>query len=319
MLNLGLGEVNLALPERTAPADEWRTMPFRPDDPTPAVDDESSRLERLLELAELSRVAGRHGAGAEQARDAAALAERRGAKPSLARALILLATHELRLGQHDECVATARQAIALTEELDDQQALSTALNVGAMGYLDLGATEEALELVARSLHAAQRCGDPLALAWAHNRAGIVDDAIRPGAGVDSLTLALSLAREAGDPEAIFSALNNLVEMYTDLARAERARSSERAAAQALELALAYGEEALALGREAGNAHREAISLLSLAEAVALTGEDERALRLLRSSTVISRREGYRPLLDLADRAIAAVERRHGETQRPTEE
>src|SRR5260221_8115336 len=97
-------------------------MPPSPDERA-LLDDEEPRLERLLELAEASRVAGRHAAGAEQARDAAALAESLGVMPSRARALSLLATHQLRLGQHEECVATALEAIALTEALDDQAAL----------------------------------------------------------------------------------------------------------------------------------------------------------------------------------------------------
>ena len=110
-------------------------------------------------------------------------------------------------------------------------------------------------------------------------------------------------------EAVFSALNNLVEMHIDSSRAEHERGNERAAAAALDSALAYGEEALELGRAAGNAHREAISLLNLAGAVALGGDDKRALRLLLSSTVISRREGYTPLLRSAEKAIAAIELR----------
>jgi len=274
---------------------------------TSPVDDGAPRLERLLDLAEASRLAGRHTAGAQQARDAAALAERLGDTAAHARALTLLATHELRLGQHEDCVSTALAAIALTEELDNPGALSAALNVGAMGFDELGRTEEALELVVRSLEAAKRCGDPLTLSWAHNRAGIVNDSSGAGGGVASLTLALSLAREAGDAEAIFSALNNLVELQIDLTRAERARGDEPAAAQALTAALAYGEVALELGRAAQNAHREAISLLNLAEVVALAGDDKRAHRLLLSSTVISRREGFEPLLRSAQKAIAALE------------
>jgi tetratricopeptide (TPR) repeat protein len=292
-------------------------MPSTSEKPLSAVDD-AARLERLLELSDASRVAGRHTAGAQQAEEATALAERLGATSSRARALSLLATHELRLGQNEECVATALEAIALTEELGDQTALSSALNIAAMAYHELGLAEEALELAARSLDAANRCGDPVTLAWAHNRAGIVNDVIGPGGRVRSLTLALSLAREAGDAEAIFSALNNLVEEHADLVRAERERGNEGAAAQALAAALAYGEEALELGRAAGNAHREAISLLNLADAVGLAGDDERALRLLLSSTVISRREGYRPLMPSAHKAIAAIKLRRGDVDEAIE-
>ncbi len=289
-----------------------------PSDLGPARDDER-RLRRLLDDSEASRLAGRHATGAEQARDAAALAGRLGSREPRARALRLLATHEFRLGENEECIGTLDEAVGLLEELDDPSQLSSALNTKTMAYCELGLHEEALECAARSLDAAKLSGDRLTIAWAYNRAGVANGALGDEAKcVASLRFALDLARDVGDDECLFSVLNNLLDSCTALAQRQLDAGELGEFRQTLAGGLAHADEALTLARASGNAHREAIVLLNYGDALAVAGEHERALDLFHASEGISRGEGFRPLAHGARHGIARILMARGEVREAIE-
>jgi diguanylate cyclase (GGDEF)-like protein len=282
-----------------------------PEVPLPPLAPE--RLAGLLDASDQDRQHGEHARGATEAREAVLLARTIGAQPELARGLGLLGTHELRLGSNEACIGTLQEAIELFEELEDPIGLSGALNAQALAYHELGLDHEALDVVTRSLAAAKRSGDTLTIAWAYNRTGVVEGALGDHEkGGELLELALRLAREAGDEEALFAALNNLVEEATQLALAHLGEGETERAEATIEQAVGYAEDALALARTSGSFHREAIILLNLGGALGLAGKTDRALELLRESTALSRRGGFRGLLLGSHQAMADAILRKGD-------
>jgi diguanylate cyclase (GGDEF)-like protein len=274
--------------------------------------DGPQRLVALLRAAEASRLAGRHAAGAEEARAALELAETCGTASQHAEALWLLGIHQLRLGAHEACIASLTECATICAALGDRIRQATAVSTSSMAYLELGLVEEALERAERGLDVAKDSGDAVVLSWAYNRAGIVHKAIDVhGEGVRALTLALDLARETGDSEAQFSALNNLCEAFVARVREDDSRpEAEREAL--LREAERHAEEALELARASGNAHRECIILLNYADVVLSSGEYDDGVALLKESGAIAGREGFRPLVVAVEQRLADASVARGE-------
>src|SRR5579875_1031767 len=177
------------------------------------------QVEQLLAGSEAALASGDHAVGAERARRATRMAEELHSDRLLAQAYRLLAVHSFRLGENEASLSAGHRALALYTEQEDLAGISGALNGMVMAFDALGLQVEALEHAERSLEAAKQCGDPLVLAWAYNRAGISHASVgNIPEGVASLEFALSLAREVGDEEAVFAALNNLIDDLNRLIR-----------------------------------------------------------------------------------------------------
>ena len=188
-----------------------------------------------------------------------------------------------------------------------------------MAYYNLGLQEEALEYASRSLEAAKQSGDPYTLAWAYNRAGLGHAAVGNVAeGIVSLEFALSLAREIGDEETIFAALNNLMEDLNALSRQLIDEGAQDEAQARIEHALKLGPEALEIARAADSPYEEAIILLTYGQTLALAGRHDEALRVIVEGEERSARGGYRPLLIEARYKKARLELSRGELEQAVE-
>jgi diguanylate cyclase (GGDEF)-like protein len=294
-------------------------MTFSTDSGAPAADDEA-RLEELLAASDRANSAGHHREGAEHARDAADLAERLGRLTLQARASVALGMHKFRLGDNEASLAALHRALALYTELDDPRGTSAALNGMVVSYHELGLQEEALEHAARSLEAAKRSGDPLTLAWAYNRAGLGHASVgNITEGIVSMEFALSLAREAEDRAAIFSALNNLVDDLNNLARELLDAGAAEEARERIDRALELTPEALELAQAMENIHSVSIILLGWGHALALGGEYDRATELLSQAEEMAREGGYRPVLLETRHVRARLELDRGELRTAVEE
>ncbi len=284
-----------------------------------AAADDEARLEELLAGSDHASRSGDHRIGAEQAREAAALAERLGRVTLQARASVALGMHQFRLGENESSLAALHGALALYSELDDPRGISAALNGMVVAYHELGLQEEALEHAARSLEVAKRSGDPLTLAWAYNRAGLGHASVgNIVEGIVSMEFALSLAREAEDIQAVFSALNNLVDDLNNLARTLIDAGAVEEARARVKRALELAPEALELARSLENAHSISIILLGWGHALALGAEYDRATELLAEAEEMAREGGYRPVILEARHVRARLELDRGELRTAVE-
>ena len=262
-----------------------------------SADDGSARLAHLLAASERSLNVGDHGPGRTEAREALALAETQGSARAQADALMLLASHELRMGEMEASLAALHRALTLFTEAGDLKRVSAALNGMVMAYYNLGLQEEALEHASRSLEAAKQSGDAHTLAWAYNRAGLGHAAVGNIAeGIVSLEFALSLAREIGDSETIFAALNNLIEDLNAISGELMDEGAVEEAHQRVSRALELGPEGLELARRSESPYEESIILLTYGQTLALAGRHEDALAAISQGEELAERGGYRPLL-----------------------
>jgi diguanylate cyclase (GGDEF)-like protein len=241
---------------------------------------------------ELLRI-GEHPTGSDYAAEAVTLAQQLGNREAEGRAALLMATHEHRRGRPEECLAAAHSALAAFSELEDLQRVSAALNQMVLAFDVLGLSEESLDRASRSLEAAKMSGDPLTLAWAYNRAGLGHAAVgNVEEGITSLQFALSLAREVGDSEAIFAALNNLMEDYSGFARelfeAGQVEEARERVAPALELA----PEAIGFARALDNPYDESIIQLTIGRALSYAGRYEEAIAELDAVESVATANGY---------------------------
>jgi diguanylate cyclase (GGDEF)-like protein len=228
--------------------------------------------------------------------------------------------HEFRLGENENSLTALHRALALFTELADLRGISSALNGMVLAYHELGLQEEAMDSATRSLEVAKQSGDPLTLAWAYNRAGLGHAAVgNITEGITSMEFALSLAREAEDQPAIFSALNNLVDDLNALARSLIDAGAEESARERIARALQLAPEALEVARAIENRHAIALILLGYGHALALAGETEQALGTLAEADEIARAEGYRPIMLEVRDVMARLELGRGDVRKAIEE
>jgi diguanylate cyclase (GGDEF)-like protein len=262
---------------------------------------------------------GEHGVGRSEAREAVMLAEVQHSDGAQADALMLLATHEMRLGEMEASLAALHRALTLFTRAGDLKRISSALNGMVMAYYNLGLQEEALEHASRSLEAAKQSGDAYTLAWAYNRAGLGHAAVGNIAeGIVSLEFALSLAREIGDAETIFAALNNLIEDLNALGRQLLDEGADEEARERIERALELGPEAVAFARASDSTYEEAIILLTYGQTLAIAGRHDEALAVIVEGEELAERGGYRPLLVEARYKKARLELARGELAQAVE-
>ncbi len=271
------------------------------------------RLVELLAAARASVESGDHAGGRDQACAAVDLADEIGDPELKRRAYNLLATHEFRLGEYEPALAARHRELAASTQLGDLRGISQALNGMVLAYHELGLQEEALEHARRSLEAAKQSGDPLTLAWAYNRAGLGHAAVGNIAeGIVSMEFALSLAREIGDQEAVFAALNNLIEDLAALARDLLEQGAEAEARERIVRALELAREAMEAAQRFENPYEEAIILLTYGQTLGLAGEHVEAMATLDRARELAEAGGYRAIALGAQYERARLELDRGE-------
>jgi diguanylate cyclase (GGDEF)-like protein len=287
------------------------SMPSSDDSPIDAPARE--RLVELIAAAQESVDTGEHERGRDQAGQAVQLAEELGDPELQQRAHNLLATHEFRLGEYEPALSARHRELAISTELADLRGVSRALNGMVLAYHELGLQEEALDHARRSLEAAKQSGDPLTLAWAYNRAGLGHAAVGNIAeGIVSMEFALSLAREIGDEEAVFAALNNLIEDLAALARDLFEQGAQAEARERIARALELAREAVGVARNFDNPYEEAIILLTYGQTLGLAGEHSEAMATLDRARELAEAGGYRAIALGAQYERARLELDRGE-------
>jgi diguanylate cyclase (GGDEF)-like protein len=270
-----------------------------------------------LDRAEADRRNGRHREGAQNARQALALARMAGETRLCAQALSLLALHDWRLGAMESSIAHAYEALPLLQREDEDAAeRASLLCTMAMAYNDLGLHSDALSQVMLALDAAQRSGQPSLESWALNRVGVtVWELDQPEEGEHYLLRALEIARRISGAEEAFSALNNLSDHHLQAAAQADASGEDGACAAHASQALAYASEAQDFALASGNSHRVAICLENLGKACLYLGRFEEASRHIERCDMISSDCGYVALRLAVVAARALAFRRQG---RPAE-
>ena len=285
--------------------------PRRQDAPAHAV--EGERLRELLKRAEECKLNGHYRDGIEHAQRAVEIAELLGDTAQRTRALRLLSVQQYRLGDLEEAAKNGQLAVQLLEPQRDLAGLSESLCALSMVYIELGLHAEALKAVTQSLEVAQASGGKKLLCWAYNRFGLVHDAMgnRP-LGQRLLSDALLLARELNDPEALFSALNNLSENAIGLVYQYTDAGDDNEADLALQRGLQYADEGLQVAGISGNAHMEALSLCNLGMLTGLAGDYNKAFRLLEHAERSAGEKGFRPQVLMASKYMADLSRLSGD-------
>lgn len=241
--------------------------------------------------------AGRHRDGAELAARAHDAAESAGDRHTAARALVLLATHQMRLGQYETAISTSESALSRHRLLDPAD-LTDVLAARIMACGELGLHDEALQAVDECLTAAERSGDPVKRSWAKNRAGCAYDAMgNHGAATELLVEALALARRADSADALFAALNNLAENGIALAM-ERHRQNRVQEVDAIARNRAIGRECVAAAEALENAHCYALARGTQGMTEALSGDIPDGLAAIEEAAAIARAHVYPPLIHL---------------------
>ena len=262
----------------------------------------------LLATADAHRRDGDHRQGMAAAAQALALAEGAGHRAVEAAALASLALHEMRVGDTESAVAHGQRALPLLRKRRDAADRAQLLCTMVMACVDMGLGTDALAYAMQAIDAARLAGDPALMSWALNRTGVVHEALGDAdRGTPLLEEALRIAREIDGREEMFSALNNLCSNLISRARLQ----DDEAKARTLDQSLALGAQALALARESGNPHREAIVESNLAAANVELGRYDAALRHIAREQEISDGKGYRSISVGALANRAALERHRG--------
>ena len=263
-----------------------------------------------LEHATDARRAGDHRAGVRSAMHALELARDAGQQRLQASALGLLALHEWRLGDSEAAIGHSLQAIPMLKRTRDAAERAQLLCTLAMAYNEVGLHADALIHVTKALDAARAAKDPSLMSWALNRTGVTYELMGDPERAERFKLqALDIAQQINGSEEMFSALNNLCSLLTG---ASAKAPTPAATEEKLQRALAYANDALALAKTSGNAHRIAISHGNLGMVQLRLARYDDALRNIDEAERLADEHGYRglSLSMLADRAM--LERRRGD-------
>ncbi len=276
---------------------------------SPALLDEArAELARATE----ARRTGAHHTGVEAASAALALARRAKHQTLQGSALRLLAVNQLRVGEQEAAISSCLQALQLLRRSRDAAERSDVLCTLVMSYNDVGLHSEALAHVTEALDTARASGDLSQISWALNRVGITYEALADRREAEHFLLqALDIARNIDGQEEMFSALNNLCSAIVARAREAHNDSKLVLESDALERALAYGNEALALAQASGNAHRIAISHANLGNLCTEMHEYDNALMHIDRGAELAQAHGYRGVIVAAITNRAALARQRG--------
>ena len=272
---------------------------------------EEARAE-LARATEARRV-GAHHTGLEAAGKALALAQRAKHRSLQGSALRLLALHQLRVGRQEAAIQSCLLALQLLRRSHDVGERSDVLCTLVMAYNDVGLHADALTHVAELLDTARASGDLSSLSWALNRIGITYHELADRHEAEHFLLqALDIARQIDGQEEMFSALNNLCSAILSEACAAHNDSTVVLDQGALDRALAYGQEALALAEASGNAHRMAIAESNLGILGVEMGDAVGALLHIERSAQLAQAHGFRGLVVAALTNQGALLRRQGQ-------
>lgn len=276
---------------------------------------EGERLRGLLARAEECKNLGHYRDGVEHACRAAELADLLGETRQRAQALRLLSVQHFRLGELEDAARSSQLAVQLLEPLSDPAGLSDALCHLAITYIELGLHDEALRAVNQSLEEAQKTCDKKLLCWAYNRLGLVHDAMGNRAhGQQLLGEALALARELQEPEALFSALNNLGENIIGMVLQLREAGDTPATEPLLERGLKIAQEGLQVAAGSGNAHYETLGHSNLGMMTGLAGDYGQAMQFLERAQRTAAEKGFRPQQMMAAKYTADLLRLSGRAE-----
>jgi DNA-binding SARP family transcriptional activator len=173
---------------------------------------------------------------------------------------------ELRLREGDAEAARAHLERALSRDVDQDGEVRILADL-ALAHLGAGSTEDATTVIERALSSADGAARGTRARVA-NVAGLI---ARRRGDLDAASTFLAEALEAADdlPEVRIAALNNLARVHLD--------RNEPAAA------VATAREALELGRQLGDRHREAALHNNLADILHAAGQTDEAMELQRSA------------------------------------
>ena len=213
----------------------------------------------LLAASERARQAGTAREGARLARLATERAVALGQPALAARAQGLLAQHLVRLGEIEAAVAAGQQGLSQDAQAHDPASGSMVHSALSMAYERAGLFAAAVQHGVQALELARLSGDRHAECWALNRLGCAfNDPEDDERGLQLLRQSLALARELGQADEIFAALNNLSRRCT--VRADQLARQGEPAVGALRQALAWADEAEQEARASGQALRIATAL-----------------------------------------------------------
>lgn len=209
--------------------------------PTPQPDADDPQA--LLAASDAARVRGAPREGAAWAEAAARLARARADPETEARALALLALHQVRLGELEQAAASGQQAVARYAACGPSAERSRAHGTLSLAYERAGLRTLAVAQAATALDMARELSDLNAECWALIRMGSAADGSDDQQGLPLLAQALDLARRVPvpDDEALFTALNNLSRRW--VVEADHRAADRSAATAALQSALPLAEEA----------------------------------------------------------------------------
>lgn len=262
-----------------------------------------------VEASRKARVAGQHREGVTHAQQALRLADSLGHQGLRAAALAVLALNEFRLGDSEAAVAHCQAALPLLRRAKDAAERTQVLCTLVMAHNEMGLYADSLSYATQAIDSARQANDRSLMSWSLNRAGLTYEELGdPQRGQPLMLHALDVAREIRGEEEMFSALNNLCSNL--LSSCKHLGTEARLAA--IQRAVTYGEEALQLAEQSGNAHREAISLSNLASAFVLLGQFDQAVPYIDRQEVLSTRNGYRVMALMSTMNRAELARYRGD-------
>lgn len=281
---------------------------------SPALATDAETYDALMARSEHCRQVGDHSTGRECAKKAAAIALAEGDEHRHADALSRISVHSARLSELEQAVRAGKEALRIYESVDDMLGASRTNAILAYAFFLADLLSEAAAHGIEAQRQALACGDAQAQRWASLRLSMVYDGMgQIETAIGFAQRALAGARQCGDAETLFAALNNLAEIYYDNWVDEPVDKPGRE--EALELAVARAREALAVARAGRNPHRETYALNSLARPLMALGRHEEAAQVLQLARTIADTNGYRFLYVSALLLVARGFRLSG---RPTE-
>ncbi len=279
---------------------------------SPGPADDAQTYDALMARSEHCRQVGDHGTGRECAKKAAAIALAEGDAHRRADALSRISIHSARLSELEQAVRAGNEALRIYESVDDMLGASRANAILAYAFYLADLLSEAVAHGIEAQRQALACGDAQARRWASLRLSMVYDGMgQADTAIGFAEHALAGARQCGDAETLFAALNNLAEIYYDNCVDEPVDKPGRE--QSLDLAIASAREALAVARAGRNPHRETYALNSLARPLMALGRHEEAADLLQLACAIADTNGYRLLCVSALLLVARGFRMTGRT------
>lgn len=184
--------------------------------------DERGRLDLLVKLGRTATLAGDEATARTALLEAEAGWERLGEPERVGTTLAVLGRVYWRSGDAERGTATLRRAISILEELGPSAGLVEAYSNAAAQQMLAGNDVEGSELARRGLGMAEKLGLRESQAHLLNTLGVCELTAGDLEGLERIEESVAISLDAGEPEAIGRAYNNLVSSLVDLGRPVRA-------------------------------------------------------------------------------------------------